>query len=137
MLSEDSRLSLREVSLKLGRAPGTVKKRVTDMQNEGVLKKYTVLLDLTKVGYSQTAVILIQTDGRVDFIKNAISKMPNVISVYHVTGDFDIILTAKFKDNSEVSSFVRQMLKFSSIRRIVPGMALDVIKEDTNALCVT
>lgn len=122
--------------MKLGKAPGTVIKRVEDMQNEGVLKKYTIVLDLTKLGYTQTAVILIQTDGRVDSIKNAISKMSNVISIYQVTGDFDIVLTAKFRDNSELTAFTRQLLKFSNIRRIVPGMALDIIKEDTTALCV-
>lgn len=129
-------MSLREVSSKLGKAPGTVIKRVEDLQNEGVLKRYTIVLDLTKLGYTQTAVILIQTDGRVDFIKNAISKMSNVISIYQVTGDFDIILTAKFRDNSELATFTRQLLKFNSIRRIVPGLALDIIKEDTTALCV-
>lgn len=107
-----------------------------DLQNGGVLKKYTIILDLTKLGYTQTAVILIQTDGRVEFIKNAISIMPNVISIYQVTGDFDIILTAKFRGNSELTAFIRQLLKFNSIKRIVPGMALDIIKEDTTALCV-
>lgn len=129
-------MSLREVSLKLGKAPGTVIKRVEDLQNEGVLKKYTIVLDLTKLGYTQTAVILIQTDGRVELIRKAISKMSNVISIYQVTGDFDIVLTAKFRDNTELTAFTRQLLKFSCIRRIVPGMALDIIKEDATALCV-
>lgn len=136
LLREDSRVSLREVSSKLGKAPGTVIKRVADMQNQGILRKYTVVVDLAKLGYPQTAVILIQTDGRIEFIKNTVSKMPNILSIYHVTGDYDIVLTAKFKDNAELSALVRELLKFSGIRRIVPGMALDVIKEDTNALCV-
>lgn len=135
LLKEDSRLSLREVSMKLGKAPGTVIKRVEDMQKQGILKKFTVVLDLEKLGYVQTAVILIQTDGRVDYVKNTISKMPNVISIYHITGDFDIVLTAKFRENSEISIFVRQLLKFNGIRRIVPGMALDIIKEETTAIC--
>ncbi len=135
LLREDGRLSLREVSKKLGKAQGTVMKRVTDMQNEGILKRFTIILDLTKLGYVETAVILVQTDNRVDYVKNTIAKMPNVISIYHITGDFDIVLTAKFKDNSEISTFVSQLLSLNGIRRIIPGMALDVIKEETTALC--
>ena len=136
MLRENSRVSLREISAKLNKAPGTVINRVADLQNQGILKKYTVVLDPTKLGFTQTAVILIQTGGRVEFIKNSISTMTNVLSVYQITGDFDVVITAKFKENSELVSFVKQLQKINGIRRIIPGVALEVIKEDTTSLCI-
>lgn len=122
MLKDDGRLSLREVSIKLDKAPGTVINRVAELQNEGIIKGYTIILDPTKLGYTHTAVILIQTSGRVEFIKSTISKMSNIISVYQITGDFDIILTAKFKENSEIVSFVKQLQKINGIHRIVPRL---------------
>ena len=136
MLRENSRVSLREISTKLGKAPGTVINRVADLQNEGILKKYTIVLDPSKLGFTQTAVILIQTGGHVEFIKNSISTRVNVISVYRITGDFDIVLTAKFKENSEIVSFVKQLQKINGVRRIVSSVTLEVIKEDTTSLCV-
>jgi len=136
LLREDSRMSLRQVSIKVDKAIGTVMKRIKDLQNEGILKKYTVVLDPIKLGYTQTAVILVQTNGRIEFIKNTVSKMPSVIFVYQITGDFDIVITAKFKENSDLASFVKQLQKINGIRRIVPSMALNVIKEDITSLCV-
>jgi Lrp/AsnC family transcriptional regulator for asnA, asnC and gidA len=88
------------------------------------------------LGYNKTAVILIQTSGRITYIKNTISKMPNVLCVYQIAGDFDVVLTAKFKENSELATLVKQLQKINGVYRIVPGVALDVIKEETTSLCV-
>ena len=63
--------------------------------------------------------------------------MSNVISLYQITGDFDIVLTAKFKENSEIVSFVKQLQKINGIDRIVPSVSLEIIKEDAASLCVT
>jgi Lrp/AsnC family transcriptional regulator for asnA, asnC and gidA len=131
LLKEDSRIGLGEVSSKVKKSRGTVLNRVTSLQNKGIVKKFTVVLDSEKLGYSQTAVFLIQTDGCLDSIKSVIADFPNVISSYQITGDFDIVLTAKFQNNSELVSFVSQLQKSHAIKRIVSAVALDVIKEDT------
>ncbi len=130
LLREDSRIGFGEVSTKVKKSRGTVINRITSMQDKGIVKKFTVVLDSTKLGYSQTAVFLVQTDGRVDALKNTISGFPNVTSIYQVTGDFDVVLTAKFRDNSELLTFVNQIQQLNFVRRIVSSVALDVIKED-------
>lgn len=131
LLKDDSRIGLGEVSTKVKKSRGTVLNRVASLQNKGIVKKFTVVLDSEKLGYCQTAVFLIQTDGCLDPIKNVISTFPNVTSSYQITGDFDVVLTAKFRNNSELVVFANQLQKCNTVKRIVSAVALDVIKEDT------
>jgi Lrp/AsnC family transcriptional regulator, regulator for asnA, asnC and gidA len=131
LLKDDSRIGLGVVSSKVKKSRGTILNRVASLQNKGIVKKFTVVLDSEKLGYSQTAVFLIQTDGYLDPIKNVISEFPNVTSSYQITGDFDIVLTAKFRNNSELVVFVNRLQKSNAVKRIVSAVALDVIKEDT------
>jgi DNA-binding Lrp family transcriptional regulator len=131
LLKEDSRIGLGEVSTKVKKSRGTVLNRVASLQDKGIVKKFTVVLDSEKLGYSQTAVFQIQTDGHLDSIKSTISDFPNVTSIYQITGDYDLVVTAKFRNNIELITFVSELQKSSAVRRIVSSVALDVIKEDT------
>jgi Transcriptional regulators len=131
LLRQDSRIGLGEVSEKVKKSRGTILNRVASLQHKGILKKFTVVLDSEKLGYSQTGVFLIQTDGYLDSIKKTISELPNVTSIYQITGDFDVVLTAKFQNNTELVTFVSELQKYAGVRRIVSSVALDVIKEDT------
>lgn len=135
ILKEDSRLSLREISLKLGKSPGTIITRVENLQSQGILKRFAIIIDPAKLGYSLTAVILVQTSGRTDSIKNTLCRIPNIISIYQITGDFDVVLIAKFKGNEEIALFIKQLSNISGVRRVVTDVVLDIIKEEITAKC--
>jgi DNA-binding Lrp family transcriptional regulator len=101
------------------------------LEKKGVLKSYTVILDLPELGYSLTAIIQIQAEGGhlVD-VENKIAKTANVIAVYDVTGDYDAIVIAKFKDVGDLNTFIKNLLSIPHVRRTVTNVALSVIKED-------
>lgn len=131
LLQEDSRLSFNRIARKLGISVGTALNRVKSLEERGVLKAYTVIVDPNKVGYSLTAVILIQAEGKhlLD-VEQEIAKMNNVVSVYDITGDFDIIVTARFKDRESLNTFIKHLLTIPYVKRTVTNVALNVIKED-------
>ncbi|MEM2971272.1 MAG: Lrp/AsnC family transcriptional regulator [Candidatus Bathyarchaeia archaeon] len=131
LLQEDSRLSFNRIARKLGISVGTALNRVKSLEERGVLKAYTVMVDPNKVGYSLTAVILIQAEGKhlLD-VEQEIAKMNNAVSVYDITGDFDIIVTARFKDRESLNAFIKHLLTIPYVKRTVTNVALNVIKED-------
>lgn len=131
LLQEDSRLSFNKIAHKLGISVGTALNRVKSLEDKGVLKGYTVLLDPNKVGYGLTAIILIQAEGKhlLD-VENEVAKINNVISVYDITGDFDFIVIARFKDRDSLNAFIKHLLTIPYIKRTVTNVALNVIKED-------
>jgi DNA-binding Lrp family transcriptional regulator len=131
LLQEDSRLSFNKIASKLGISVGTAYNRIKSLEDKGVLKQYTVLVDHFKLGFTMTAIVLIQAEGThlVD-VENEIADMKNVVSVYDITGDYDIAIVVRFKDRTELNAFVKKLLSMPYIKRTVTNVALNVVKED-------
>jgi DNA-binding Lrp family transcriptional regulator len=131
LLQEDSRLSFNKIASKLGISVGTAFNHVKNLEKEGILKGYTVILDLTKLDYGYTALMLIQAEGEhLTDVENEIAKAANVVAVYDITGDYDAAVIAKFKDRSSLNAFIKDLITIPHIKRTVTNVALNVIKED-------
>jgi len=131
MLQEDARMSYRKIAEALGIAVGTAYNRIKRLEDEGILRAYTVMVDPTKLGYGLTAVILIQAEGQhlVEVEKEA-AQLDDVICVYDITGDFDIAVVARFRDRFTLNNFIKAMLKSPYVKRTVTNVVLNVVKED-------
>lgn len=131
VLQEDSRLSFNKIASKLGVSVGTAFNRVKSLEEKGVLKGYTALVDSDKLGYSLTAIIMVQAEGsHLTDVENEIAKTANVVAVYDITGDYDAVAIAKFKDRANLNVFIKNLLAMPHIKRTVTDIALNVIKED-------
>lgn len=131
LLQEDSRVSYGKIASKLGVSVGTVYNRIKDLEDKGVLRGYTVMVDPVKVGYGTIAIVLVQAEGaHLVEVENEIAKINNVVAVYDITGDFDIAVIARFKDRSDLNSFVKRLLSMPYVKRTVTNVVLNVVKED-------
>jgi DNA-binding Lrp family transcriptional regulator len=131
LLQEDSRSSFRNIAGELKIAPGTVYNHIKRLEDREVLKSYTIVVDPTKMGYDLTVLILVEAEGKhLPDVENEIAKISNVISVYDITGDFDIAVVARFMDRSGLNVFIKNLLKIPYIKKTVSNVALNVIKED-------
>ena len=131
LLQEDCRLSFNKIARKLGISVGTALNHVKNLEKKGILKSYTAILDSTKLGYSLTVIIMIQAEGShlVD-VEKEIAKSANAVAVYDITGDYDAVAIAKFKDRASLSAFIKNLLASPHIKRTVTHIALNVVKED-------
>jgi len=131
LLQEDSRLSFNKIATKLGISVGTAYNRIKNLEEKGILKGYTVLVDPVKLGYAMTALVLIQAEGaHLLDVESEIAKIDNVVSVYDITGDFDIAVIARFKSSSGLNAFVKKLLAAPYVKRTVTNIILNVVKED-------
>lgn len=131
LLQEDSRLSYNKIAGKLGISVGTAYNRIKSLEQRGVLMGYTVMVDAAKISYNLTALILIQAEGKhLVEAENEIAKMNNIVTVYDITGDFDIAVIARFKDRDSLNHFIKRLLGIPYIKRTVTNVVLNVVKED-------
>lgn len=129
-LQENCRASYREIANKLGISIGTIHNRVKRMKDLGIIKGFSVVLDSEKMGYELTAVILMQVDGgHILDVERIVANARPVIAVYDITGDFDIIVIAKFKSREELNTFIKDILKIPYVKRTVTSIALNIVKE--------
>jgi DNA-binding Lrp family transcriptional regulator len=131
LLQEDARKSFNKIADSLGIAVGTAYNRVKSLEDRGILKGYTIMLDSAKLGYGLTALILIEAEGRyLPEVEKELSKLDEVICIYDITGDYDVAVVARFKDRSSLNNFIKSALKMPHVTRTVTNVVLNVVKED-------
>jgi len=129
-LAENSRGSLKEISDAVGMPISTVFSRIKKLEHAGLIKGYTLSVDHSRLGYKITAIIHFSIDGPyLEEIEKMLASKENVIFLYDVTGDFDIIAVARFRSIEELDRFVKDTLKNPHIKRTTTSIALRVVKE--------
>jgi len=135
VLLEDARFSSRQIAKKVGVSVGTVLSRIKRMEDDGLIKGYSVLMDHEKLGFELTVVMEITVSkGRLVEMENEIAKISNVCSVYDVTGLTDAFLIAKFKSREELGKFTKRLLALPYIERTNTHVVLTTVKEDFRLL---
>ena len=135
VLLEDARFSSRQIAKKVGVSVGTVLSRIKRMEEDGLIKGYSVLMDHEKLGFELTVVMEITVSkGRLVEMENEIAKISNVCSVYDVTGLTDAFLIAKFKSREELGKFTKRLLALPYIERTNTHVVLTTVKEDFRLL---
>ncbi len=129
-LQEDARKSLREIAEKLGVAEATVYNRINKMRKLGIIEKFIPVIDYSKLGFDLIAVIGISAEGgHVVEVEDLLAREPNVTAVYDVTGEFDVIAVAKFKDRDSLNSFVKRIAGLEHVKKTYTMVVLNVVKE--------
>ena len=135
VLLEDARFSSRQVAKKVGVSVGTVLSRIKKMEEEGLIKGYSVIMDHEKIGYQLTVVMEVTVSkGRLVEMENEIAKISNVCCVYDVTGLTDAFIIAKFKSREELGRFTKRLLALPYIERTNTHVVLTTVKEDFRLL---
>jgi DNA-binding Lrp family transcriptional regulator len=135
VLLEDARFSSRQIAKRVGVSVGTVLSRIKRMEDDGLIKGYSVLMDHEKLGFELTVVMEITVSkGRLVEMENEIAKISNVCCVYDVTGLTDAFLIAKFKSREELGKFTKRLLALPYIERTNTHVVLTTVKEDFRLL---
>ncbi len=132
---KDSRRSFREIARKIKVSPGTVVSRIKDLEDKGIITKYTAQIDYEKLGYDLTVVTEITVShGMAEVVGRKISKVKEACAIYNVTGDSDLMVIAKFKNRNHLSNFTKRVLKIENVERTNTHLVFITIKEDFNIL---
>jgi DNA-binding Lrp family transcriptional regulator len=131
VLTLDSRLSSRQIAKQCGVSVGTALARIRRMEDDGVIKGYTAVLDQEKLGYELTVVTEVTVSkGRLLEMEKEIAQIPNVCCVYDLTGLSDAAIIAKFKSREDLSKFTKRLLSLPYVERTNTHVVLTTIKED-------
>jgi len=130
-LVADARVSHNELARRIGVSVGTIVNRIQDLEERGVIKGYSAILDAEKLGYDVAAIIeIIVSKGKLHELEKEVAKKPNVYGLYDVIGGSDIIAVARFKNKEELSEFVKSLLSSEFVNRTLTHVVLQTVKED-------
>ncbi|MHA1871409.1 MAG: Lrp/AsnC family transcriptional regulator [Promethearchaeota archaeon] len=129
-LEKNARVSYRTIAKNLNISVGTVHNHIKKLKKEGILRGFLVDLDIEKFGYSIKFLILIIIDGKhTQEILKKISEYPEVLNVYHITGENSAAILCSFKNMKDVQQFIQMLNEEKHILKTTSSMILNTYKE--------
>jgi len=129
-LNRDGRASLRELARELGVAQGTVSARLGRLQQSGIIRGFIPDIDAERAGFALVVVVALRvTKGALIAAQATIAEHPAVYGVYDVTGEWDSIVLARFRNRAEMDHFIKHTLAIPSIERTNTHVVLNTVKE--------
>ena len=120
ILQENSSLSSHKISKRTLIPVTTVNNRIKKLKNLGVIKKFTVDIDKSKLGFSLVAYIFLtvsleelkQEGMKIKDLMKIIRNNPLVESTDNVTGDVDVVVKMHVRDINELNDYVANTLSY-------------------------
>ncbi len=127
----NGRASLRSLGEELDVSVTTVSNHLRDLESGGVVRGYTPVIDYDALGYDVTAIVQLKVEGSaLPEITERLREQKQMISVYEVTGDYDIIAIGKFTDTDGMNRQIKELLTDADIRESNTSVVLNAVSEN-------
>ena len=135
-LQHDATGSAAEIAAKVGVAAATCWRRISRLEETGVIKRRVAILDRAAVGLNVMifANVKLTTQGRDAITKfdQAVRKHPEVLECYVMMGDWDFLLRIVAKDiHAYEQFFLDHLSKLPNVQSITSSIALTEVKQTT------
>ncbi len=131
ILRENARTPLTDIAEKLGVSESMIRKRVKSLENEGVIKRYTVVVDPAKLGYNSVSFVGLDVEPT-HFLDVAIkmTEFPEVKFVATSTGDHMIMTEIWLKDGRALGSFIAEKIgRLEGVHKVCPAVIMEKLKD--------
>lgn len=128
-LQENARIPFTQIAKELNVTEKTVRLRVQQMQDEGILSLVGIVNPVKAGIRMETLIFIAVTDQKLEQVTNALESMPEVRLMILVTGEYQLMIQVFTKDSDEFSDFMMKKLnKVEGINRTNVIMELKVLK---------
>jgi DNA-binding Lrp family transcriptional regulator len=140
ILEENSRLSAEEIASMTTLTPAEVQVRIHALEDAGVIRKYTTVINWEKAGNGEVSSIIElkvspERDFGYDRIAERLSRFRQVKTLRLMTGTYDLQLLVTGKNMQEVSRFVSEHIApMDRIRETATHIIMKSYKENGNVL---
>ncbi len=136
LLQTNARVTNIELAEKVGLSPSPCLRRVRELEERGVVRRYVTLVDAAKVGLPVSVFVNVTLDRQIETalekFETAILKRPEVMECYLMTGDFDYLLRVVTADLSAYERFlVENLTRVPGVSSIRSSFALKQVKYST------
>ncbi len=126
----DGRASLRSLAEDLDVSVTTVSNHLSTLEEDGIIRGYTPKVDYGALGYDVTAILQLKVEGSaLPEVTDSLQEHKQMVTVYEVTGDYDVIAIGKFTDTDDMNAEIKELLTDPEIRESNTSVVLNPAKE--------
>ncbi len=127
ILQKNSRTPNTDIAQKLDISEAAVRNRIKKLQKQDIIKRFTVEIDPTKIGYNSIALVGVDVEPD-KFLTAAekLSQQEEISDVALTTGDHMIMMTIWAKNGDELTEIITEKIgKIDGIQDICPAVVLE------------
>ncbi len=131
-LREDCKRPMRELAQKLRMHPNTLLQRIKRLEKSKIVRRYHADIDYKALGYDMHAVVMIRIkkSGLEDEkLLEDVAALPDVQSLYAVTGGADCIAIVKAKSRDDLVRVLKAIQTEKAVLRTTSYLVLVTYKE--------
>ena len=132
-LQGDGRMTVQQLAERVGLSASPCARRVRLLEQAGVIKGYVAVLDQAQIGLPISAFASIklarQHEEDLDSFASAVSRWPEVVDCYLMTGQRDYLMRIVVRDLEAYERFLKEKLtRLSNVASIETSFALGQVK---------
>lgn len=134
-MQQNARLTNQELAERVGLSPSPCLRRLRRLEESGVLRGYTALVDQERYGLPISVFVSIklerQTDASIGAFEQAVQELDEVQECYLMTGSRDYLLRVVSQSLQSYERFIRERLtKIEGIASIESSFAFGQVKKN-------
>jgi DNA-binding Lrp family transcriptional regulator len=133
-LQADARLPNIDLAERIGLSPSPCLRRVRRLEESGVIRGYTALVDPAAFGWTMTALATIrlvqQNEDYIVMFEQAVQEWDEVLECHLVTGQRDYLLKVAASGLGEYERFIKEKIaRLKCVASIETSFIMSTIKE--------
>lgn len=134
-LQADARLSIVELSRRVGLTKTPCAERVRRLERSGVIRGYHAELDPVAMGVSHIVVVQVlltsTTEQDLRRFNEAVKKIVEIESCHMIAGDFDYLLKVRTRDINEYRKVMGERIsQLPCVKQTHTYVAMEVVKDE-------
>jgi Lrp/AsnC family leucine-responsive transcriptional regulator len=135
-LQKDGRLPIVDLAEKVGLSSTPCARRVKLMEQAGIIRGYTAVIDPSQLGLKMQAFVQVRltrhTDEYIEQFQRAVDNMEEVVSCHAMTGAYDLLLQVVVPDLEQLSNVVlKKLMNIRAVRDVHSSIVLNTIKRSS------
>lgn len=130
ILQKNARESASSISKKIHLSVSAVIERIRKLEESGIIRDYTIIVDDRRTGNLFTALMEVSLDNPryYDEFSSMVRKMDSVVSCYYQTGDFDLLLKITCASSDEFEQIHRELMSLEGVKDTRTHVVIKTVK---------
>ena len=135
ILQEDAMAPIAEIAERVGLSTTPCWKRIKRLEREGVIDRRVAILNRDRLGLGVTVIVAVRTAHHTDewlqTFAEGITKIPEVVEFYRMSGDIDYLLKVVARDIADYDRIYHKLTKVAPLHDVSSSFAMQEIKSVT------
>ena len=114
ILKDDGRATYSDIGERVGLSEGAVRKRIKALFDSGIIRRFTVKVGLTE-GAEAITLLSVSPSFPTSDVSKILKKIPNVETVYEITGQYDIAVIISGLNIAEVDECLEKIRRLDGV----------------------